>query len=417
MKKFNAQSKADLITLINSIWAQIETTKKQLATANSQITMAQNDLSRLKAFANTLEQCDEIPPPSPIIGVNMGKEYDQVAGKHPIIQYIKNVRVFMLLEDVYNGKYPSHNDPHYNPSNLDDWNYSMTGYRNRLRQMKEQGFDVRISLEAIFEKEQNGNKILRTRKFPNKSFSRDEWGGTERAIRENAKKLAKAIHAMYGEYISRIEFTNEAWGEPGFEATKWVIRGLYEGLQEVGSNLKLSMGAYQAYKPDNRFNCGECDYPNGDFIGHVFEPWMANFIDELTIHPYSFSLNTIDLTQPPMNNENSEFKYLYDMVKWRDENYPSMKLSITEIGWNSVDVGEDNQAMYLKQVIAEAKRLNLYAVYLYEAVDSPTDPLFSTCGLYTTDSVARVPRRAKKFLLEMAQQSAARAQVLAASIV
>ncbi len=395
MPKLNEQTKAELLAQIAKIIDQIKT--------------SENDLKRLKTLAEALH-CGIIEPPKPpIIGVNMGKEYDQVRGNHPIINYgIKHVRVFMLLEDIYGGKYPSIAEPDYNPNKFDDYNTGMMGYRTRLRQMKEQGFDVRISLESIFEKDQNGH-VLRTRKFPNKSFSRAEWGGTETAVRLNAKKLAIAIHRMYGEYISRIEFTNEAWGEPGFEATKWIIRGMYEGLREVNSDLKLSLGAYQAYDADNRFSCQDCRYPNGDFIGHVFEPWMATFIDEITIHPYSFLLETIKLTEPPLNNDSSEFKYLYDMVKWRDDNYPDLKLSITEIGWNSAQIGEDLQATYLNQVIEEAARLNIHAVYLYEAVDSPTDPVFSTCGLYTTDSPARVPRRPKKILQQLAATIGTRA--------
>lgn len=378
--------------------------KEQIAVL---INEAEGNLDKVRQLVNELN-CTTTPPPPPppnpnnnlILGVNMGKEYDQAQGNHPIFEYIKNLRVFLLLEDVYNGKFPSASDPHFNPNNLDDFNFSMTGYRFRLRQMKEQGFDVRISMESIFEKDTAGN-VIRARSFPNKSFSRAEWGGDEATIKANAKKLAIAIHKMYGEFVSRLEFGNEAWGEPGFDAMKWIIRGMIDGFEEEGSDIKLSLGGYQAYEPNNRWSCTSCAYPTGDFIGRIFEPWMENYIDEITVHPYSFRLNSIDLTEAPLNNPKSEFKYLYDIIKWRDDNFPNLKLSITEIGWNSAQVGEAKQAEYLTQVIDEAKRLNIHAVYIYDAVDSPTDPVFSTCGMFTTSSSQRIPSRAKQFLVSL----------------
>lgn len=375
-------SKQQIIQLLNEANAKIETAKNYL---------------------NELE-C-EVSPPTPdlsntILGVNIGKEYDQVGGNHPIIDYgIKHLRVFILLEDFYKGKFPSVEALDYDPNDLDNWKYGMMGYRNRLRQMKEQGFDVRISLESIFEKTASG-QIVRTRSFPNKSFSRAEWGGTQAAITENARKLAVAIHQMFGEFISRIEVTNEAWGDPGFEAIKWITRGIINGLDEMDSDIKLSLGAFQAYEPNNRWNCASCSYPNGDYIGNVFEPWMASRVDELTVHPYSFKKETIDLTEP-LESDDSEFSYLYDMVQWRDTNQPNMKLSITEIGWNSHEVGERLQADNLDRVIEIAKELKLHAVYIYEAVDSPTDGLFKTCGLYTTPDASRKIGSPKEFLLRL----------------
>lgn len=337
---------------------------------------------------------------SPILGVNIGKEYDQVQGNHPIFDYgIEHLRVFILLEDFYKGKYPSITEPDYNPNNLEDWSKGMMGYRHRLRQMKEQGFDVRISLESIFEKTASG-QVIRTRKFPNKSFSRAEWGGTQAAITENARKLAVAIHIMFGEFISRIEVTNEAWGEPGFDTIKWVTRGIMDGLDEMNSDIKLSLGAFQAYEPNNRWTCTTCNYPNGDYIGNVFEPWMAARVDELTIHPYSFRTNTIDLTEP-LESENSEFRYLYDMVEWRNNNQPNLKLSITEIGWNTHEVGEQLQASNINRVLEIAAELNLHAVYIYEAVDSPTDGLFKTCGMFTTPDFSRKIGAPKAFLSQL----------------
>ncbi len=372
------------------------------------ISDSEKDLADAKNLIESLECVDEPPPPppppdNPILGVNIGKEYDERRGNHPIVNYIKNLRVFLLLEEVYGGKFPSVSEPIYNPDNLDEFppTLSMAGYRDRFKQMHNQGFDIRISLESIFEKTPTGD-VIRTRPFPNKSFSRAEWGGNATEIIENARKLAVAIDAMYGEFISRLEFTNEAWGEPGFEATKWIIRGMINGFQEVNSDIKLSLGAYQAYKSDNRWKCDTCAYPSGDFIGNVLEDWMLEFIDEITIHPYSFSLNSINLVEQPLNNPNSEFKYLYDMVKWRDENYPNLKLCITEIGWNSAAVGEEKQADYLEQVLAEAGRLGIETVYVYEAVDSPRDAVFSSCGLFEVEPGNRKPTRPKAFLNRLA---------------
>ncbi len=340
-----------------------------------------------------------------MIGVNMGKEYDNFphtwAG--PAFKNVftsAQLRIFHLMEDDYNGRFPSEVEPIWEHMNLWSWRY---------RNMKDRGYKIRISLESIFQY----NPFIE-RKFPNKWFSRDQWGGSDTAIRANAKKYMLSVLKFFrvsdaqpnpdGEFlIDTLEIGNEPWGEPGEAAYKMITKGIIDACIEFYNSenpddweLSLSHAAFQNTMPENRFSCNTCNYPTGDFLPNMIDEADFKYIKEINCHSYAFdNSNGEELTIHPESSD-SKFNEFTDMVTFAQDR--NLKISITEFGWNSEQVGEFAQAAYLMRSLLIFARHGAHKAYMYEMVDDIKAPPFKTCGIFkdTTEGGDKIPESPKQ---------------------
>ncbi len=390
--------------------------------------LGKSSVSRSRSFAQ-------------MIGVNTGKQYDELRkaenqsiheklfkdigfdqeGK-PTIQF----RVFHSMEDDYEGAYPSKVTPGW--KTMSNWIY-------RYQHMKSKGYSIRVSFESIFEKDSEG-ELLEIRKFPNKWFNRTQWGGDLQTIKYNAKyyllKVLKhcRVDGKNGTgalLIDEIEIGNEPWGEPGIDAYKSITKGFIEACKEYYQSddpntweVKLVHAAFQVSHPDNYIDCTfggrpPCAYRSGDYVKSFIDEEDLKYIDELTYHAYAFDpQNGTRLTIHP-ESKTTHFDHFKEMATYAKSK--GKRLSITEFGWNSSQIGALANAAYLIRALLLFAKHGIYKTYAYELVDDPGAAPFESCGLYKTVNGIRKPGEAKRSVQELKQFLAAAKNLTYKSVV
>lgn len=339
-------------------------------------------------FSCNKEQVVSNTEPKIQVGLNVGKEIDQVikTGNFEAIP-TKHIRFFELQGDAY----PDYQTPATaSPVMQVGTQWRFAGTVDRLKKLKAAGFEIQVSIEEVFQRTPKGNK---PRGFPNKWYTRAEWGGTSEAIQQNAYKYAMLFTQELTGTVDVLEIGNEPWGEPGIEAWKDIARGFIEAFKErYGEDvskwkMKLAAPALQATKQPYRFNCPKCPYQTGDYVADFLTPEFRPYISILTIHPYAFTKNTINLVEAPDSEHGEYAQFVNDMVMWRNENMPGKPIYITEFGYDTGTVGEEKQAAWLVQAAKLAESWGIERIYFYELVDNPgLKGLYGSSGLYAAQN-------------------------------
>ena len=395
-----------------------------------------------------------------LIGANAGKEIGQNKESFKATGKIKNVRSFHIMGSDYgNGFFPSEQTVLPYPCDCGDEFYQCQaqvcsdeetgksksfGFRNwkahycdwkKGYQMK----TIQASLEAIFPKlgsvceyDSNFNCIWVPhpcteygfgRNFPNKWYSKEEWGGSFQNIRDIAAVYAENFAITFCPsdtskqcLVDILEVGNEPWGKgddningtnddtPGVEGYNAICWGIIDGLTKYYKSndpkkwrMKLSTAAFEAYTTTP--GCGS--EPNQYIevmVPHQIENGknIRSYFDYVSVHNYPFPKATLcqDLNVKRMpESEDGLFLALKNMKKWMEEKMPHAKLNITEFGWNSkayVDgcyaVGQANQATYLIRAFLLAARYDVHKAYAYAFYDHPEESLYCSVGLQDKDT-------------------------------
>ncbi len=359
-----------------------------------------------------------------LLGVNAGKEWDQIYsnrnpyGYNPLKNIFSAVRSFHLMEDDYPfGKVPASAAPDVAlPGGKKGW-ARMNNYNLRYKKWKKDFKTLRVTLSGIVKYSEDG-KVLEMRKFPNTWYAMKEWGATPIEIKKNAALYANAffrlhnpVQALDYPLVNILEIGNEPWGDIGVEGFKQVAKGIisaYKSYYKQSPNLALSVGAFQAHNPSSIWSCKYCSYPSGDYIANMLDEEILENIVELTVHPYSFTIGTVQLVEPP-ESEASDFSHVESMLAYRNKvGANRLKLASTEFGWDSETIGEVAQGLYLVRNILQMARMGFDDLYLYEGIDNPgLKGLYGSSGLFKATLPGRVigaPKMAYKILLQMVHE-------------
>lgn len=355
-----------------------------------------------------------------LLGINAGKEWDQLYntnnryGYNPFLNIFSHVRSFHLMEDDYpKGDFPKNAKPDVRlPGSNSGWG-RMNNYQLRYEKWSKDFESLRVSLTGISEFDKISKKV-NMRSFPNKWYSKADWGNDEKSIIENAKRYGLAFFALHvpkdqpiTPFMRTLEIGNEPWGDIGIEGYRAVLKGIISAYQIYYGEkplLRLSSAAFQAHEPNHVWKCNYCDYPSGDYVGKILDEELLSQIHELTIHPYSFASGSVKLVEPP-ESSTSDFAKVRSMFDFRAKmKRPQLTISATEFGWDSGTVGEAAQAAYTLRNIVMMSAMGFYECYLYEGLDNPgIKGLYGSSGLFEVKLPGRYIARPKliyKILLQ-----------------
>lgn len=274
------------------------------------------------------------------------------------------------------------------------------------------------------------------RDFPNKNYTYAEWGGTNQAVFDNARQYGKEfaknycpINTGHACVLDEVEITNEAWGNPTTPGIKALYRGFILGVNDYYTTtnpsvtyvessfsfpstmnktvwrLKLSSGAFQAFQVTP-------EWPN-DYIGTMIPTDCWPYLEGASVHPYSFGfnqgpsscstdptkLNGIDLQlNKHPEARNGQFLTLLNFVNWKNANQPAKPVKVTEYGFDSQNVGQEVQGVYLVRSLLMMGRLNVNEAAVYELYDvtAAGTGLYETSGLLTTANAQKPAYHALK---------------------
>ncbi len=356
-----------------------------------------------------------------MLGINAGKEWDQLYndknqyGYNPFKNIFSNVRSFHLMEDDYpKGEVPATAQPDVClPGDDCKWG-RMNNYKSRYKKWGQDFDSVRASMTGIAEFDKTTGKV-RLRKFPSKWYSKAQWGGNSAAIEKNAKAYALAFAKLYAPrkekdrpMIDMLEIGNEPWGDTGIEGYQAIARGVIAAFKEYyGDNprIRLASAAFQAHAPNHIWKAKDCAYPTGDYVAKALNAEICKDLDEITMHPYSFTAGTATLVEHPEASA-SEFQHAEDMFSYRKRvGERKLPISATEYGWDSDTVGEATQSAYIIRNSLIMARMGFKKLYIYEGLDNPglTRGLYNSSGLFTVQGKQRLidqPKIAYKALLQ-----------------
>jgi hypothetical protein len=340
-----------------------------------------------------------------LLGINAGKEWDQLYnennqyGYNPLMNIFSHVRSFHLMEDDYpKGKLPSNSKPDVALPGAGGWG-RMNNYTIRYQQWARDFETLRVSLTGIHIYNSRQKK-MEMRQFPSKWYSKADWGGDQKTIFENAKRYGSVFFPLHvpkdhvvAPLIHTLEVGNEPWGSIGIEGYQTVLKGIIAAHQEYYGKrplVRLSSAAFQAHEPNHVWKCNNCNYPSGDYIGKILDKELLDQLQEITIHPYSFTKGSTKLIEPP-ESPDSDFQEVRHFFAFREKMQAHhLTISATEFGWDSQTVGEAAQAAYTLRNILMMARMGFYKAYLYEGIDNAgLKGLYGSSGLFE----AKLPGR------------------------
>ena len=262
----------------------------------------------------------------------------------------------------------------------------------------------------------DGRQNMPGRKFPDKWYTREEWGWNDESIQQNAFNYFESFAASFCPadtskscVVDVLEIGNEPWGQntPGRAGYHAILRGAVQAFKKVYGEdkskwrMKLSAAALDA-----RFACHNA--PN-QYVHEMIpnDASIKDYIDYLNVHNYPFiktpcgvEVDNLKLEYTP-ESPNGGFMALKNMDEWRRRNgMEHARINITEFGWNSdkeecnFGVGEINQAAYIMRANLLASRFGIHKVFNYPLIDLPKvyneekervesveTPLYCTTGL------------------------------------
>jgi len=313
-----------------------------------------------------------------VIGINLGKNMDQLLGQPNPAIIFKNARRFFNIEDIYKDKdgngvtpasgkvktYPDLSCDNLVPDPSDGWQSYHDSYKRYNCDYHK--FDHEIYAFQYIAPD--GPEHMRF--FPANNVDPKELGATSRKQTINSFQMADIV--KQGFRANEIE-ANEHW-RPGYIPT-------YKAMQK---------GFFMAQDDDFKVNSQALQFLHTDEGNPMFHNYGPDYLtpDELsqtnalTIHPYGFKNGQggkpEDLIGRP---EHEIYQNLKKLKEFRDANAPQAKMYVTEIGWNSEISGEQNQAEYLIISLLLAMDLGYSKFHIYELIDRPKNGLFNSCGL------------------------------------
>ncbi len=375
-----------------------------------------------------------------IIGVNAGKEWDQIyTGQtiyndfNPLTKIFPSVRSFHTMEKDYECdsilfSCSNNSSCSFTPAscstepacNLE----SMEFYKSRYKKWKTpsaifsnnhnyQAPEYLIaSLEAIITCDSDGTLYFRS--FPDKWYTSAEWGSSPTEIEQNAQYYTEVfIEKMCPDQanclVDLLEIGNEPWGEPGVEAYRAICKGVIKAcMVKYGNNpdtwpMKLSTAAFQAHREGAVYECQNCTYDVSDYIGtmipNTIYPDLNNksmyyYLDALNMHSYSFEVcgnqNGENIITEHPESTNSDFQQIKSMIQWAINNgHDDLDINVTEYGWDSNTVGAETQANYNIRATLLMARWGINKAIVYESVDNPALAGFNnyhSSGMFTVNS-------------------------------
>jgi len=324
-----------------------------------------------------------------VLGINLGKNMDQLQGKDNPAIIFKNARRFFNLEDIYKDKDRNSITPASReiktydvtcetlvPDLSDGW----TSFHDTIKRYNCDYHQFDHTILALQYIAPDGPAHMRF--FPSNNLNPDELGATARKQTANALQMGEILK----KHINADEITlNEHW-RTGYEPTyKAFQKGL---LMSQTKDFRVNSQALQFHNPKEGhplFNNYGHDYLTKDEISQT---------NAFTNHPYGFTNGQggqpSDLKERPETSVLQQFK---DLKDFRDKNNPKAKLYASEIGWNSEIVGEVAQGEYLIISLLLAMNLGYDKMHIYELIDRPENPLFNSCGLGKIVNNEYVPKR------------------------
>ena len=261
---------------------------------------------------------------------------------------------------------------------------------------------------------QDGRAQIGSRKFPDKWYTADEWGGHHDSIQKHAKNYVYHFAATFCPtdlqkdcVVKVLELGNEPWGmdTPGKLGYHAILKGAVQALKELyGTDknnwrMKLSTAAFDA-----RF---ACDNAPMQYIHDMIpnEPEIKKYIDYLNVHNYPFTntpcgvpVDNLKLNYTPESPDGG-FLSFKNIEVWKQQNgMEHARINMTEFGWNSSQedcnsgIGEANQAAYHMRAYLLAARYGIHKGFSYCLKDqpkyfwngveySPESPLYCSTGL------------------------------------
>ena len=265
---------------------------------------------------------------------------------------------------------------------------------------------------------QDGRAAIGSRKFPDKWYTADEWGGHQDSIQKHARNYVYNFAATFcpTDYqkdclVKVLELGNEPWGleTPGKLGYHAILKGAVQALKELyGTDknnwrMKLSTAAFDA-----RF---ACDNAPMQYVDDMIpnDPEITKYIDYLNVHNYPFTnapcgvpVDNLTLNHTPESPDGG-FLSFKNMEVWKQKNgMEHARINMTEFGWNSSQedcnsgVGEANQAAYHMRAYLLAARYGIHKGFSYCLIDqpkyqwngsvySPESPLYCSTGLIARD--------------------------------
>ena len=259
----------------------------------------------------------------------------------------------------------------------------------------------------------DGRENLNGRKFPDKWYTLEEWGGIDQ-IQQHAYNY---VYSFAGTFCPKdpskncvvkvLELGNEPWGNhtPGKLGYHAILKGAVEALKDYyGTDkkdwrMRLSTAAFDA-----RFACHNAPM---QYVHEMIpnDPEIKHYLDYLNVHNYPFiktpcgvPIDEFTLSYTP-ESPNGGFLALKNMDEWRRLNgMKHARINSTEFGWNSDQeecnsgIGQANQAAYHMRASLLAARFGLHKVFSYLLKDqpkyifngneySPESPLYCSTGL------------------------------------
>ncbi|MEM1118854.1 MAG: T9SS type A sorting domain-containing protein, partial [Bacteroidota bacterium] len=281
----------------------------------------------------------------------------------------------------------------------------------------------------------DGRQNMPGRKFPDKWYTRDEWGWNDGNIQQNAFNYFKGFAASFCPadlnkdcVVDVLEVGNEPWGQntPGRNGYHAILRGAVQAFKEVYGEdkskwrMKLSAAALDA-----RFACNNA--PN-QYVHEMIpnDTDVKDYIDYLNVHNYPFiktpcgvEVDNLKLEYIP-ESPNGGFMALKNMDEWRRGNgMEHARINITEFGWNSdkeecnFGVGEINQAAYIVRANLLGARFGTHKIFNYPLIDLPKvynvkkerlesveTPLYCTTGLIARDGKKKLSYHATETMVK-----------------
>lgn len=309
------------------------------------------------------------------------------AANNPLYQITNRFRYFHDMQNddyVASGDTPTDSDPAYNPSGFGRMHNTPLV---RMKPAIELNSNLKIQLTPTTQIGASPAKA-----FPNRFWRSNELGADSTARIANSKKWWDAFLALYDRVdetegyliVDVVEFTNEAWGNDiGVDTVKDWIDGMFQAFEAFYSStdpanwrIKIDSGALQAYNASGRWGLA-------DYIDNVLDSADYAKLDAIGVHNYSFTDNTLSLTEPP-ESDNSEFRYLFTMRDFLATEGVSNNVKSTEYGWDSGNIGEFAQGAYcIRGLMYAGADTKVDLMTWYEDVDNPPlgTGLYATAGL------------------------------------
>lgn len=215
------------------------------------------------------------------------------------------------------------------------------------------------------------------------TFADHQWDNPYQSAYNYGYAYARAFGPTYGNGFTKyVEVGNEPWSYDS-NIYREILRGMASGLKSGDPALKVLPCALQAFDPSAEQSSSK------HFIGTKVTPSEAAYLDGLNVHAYSWDQSGAGIKP---EDDQSTFRGIVNMIRFRDANMPGKPIYLTEWGWDTAGAGEDCThgqcvseragAVYAVRGALMALRLGVYkAAWYFSHNVNDFSGLFSRSGL------------------------------------